>query len=200
MNIDLQAFCSKDERRKDINAAWSYDGYSFGTNGHIAIRVPQRDEIPLNDKAPYIVILWEKADVMTGEALDIPELPEEIFNKCSECEGTGFVDSCPDCEGTGIIEWTVGKHEYEDDCKECDGTGKVKGNREPCEKCGGTGNVRSVIPVQVGEARYDRAYLALIKGLPHSKIYPSITKEECREMKPSIFTFDGGDGLIMPLR
>jgi hypothetical protein len=164
----------------------------------MAIRVPQRDEIPLNDKAPNIIVLWGKIDAITGEALDIPELPEEICEMCSVCHGTGFVESCPDCEGTGKIEWTVGKHEYEDDCKECDGTGKAEGNREPCEKCGGIGNKRLAIPVHVGEVRYDRQYLAIIKDLPNSKIYP--VKPRGTVIKPSLFTFDGGDGIIMPLR
>lgn len=85
------------------------------------------------------------------------------------------------------------------DCDECNGTGEYichtcDHNHGDCENCDGTGKVQKRTPVTVGNTLFSDVYLAMIAALPGAQIgvqdYPNASR----------FRFDGGDGLIMPMR
>ena len=87
------------------------------------------------------------------------------------------------------------------DCSECDGEGEVEHKEcsscrgHYCEECNGTGKVIPRRPVPVGNSHYQYGYLLMLMELPNCKIGPDVDP-----MKQTPFQFDGGDGLIMPMR
>ncbi|MCK9361657.1 hypothetical protein M0Q28_05570 [Patescibacteria group bacterium] len=87
------------------------------------------------------------------------------------------------------------------DCSECDGDGEVRHEEcpdcdgHPCPDCDGTGKVTPMQPVAVGNSHYQLAYLLILKALPNCKIGPNVNP-----MYQAPFTFDGGDGLLMPMK
>ena len=82
------------------------------------------------------------------------------------------------------------------DCMTCEATGKWNDGDtvEKCEDCGGTGKKNARQDIAVGEVHFAAKYLRLIITLPGAgKISPNGTGS-------AWFTFDGGDGLLMPIR
>ena len=82
-------------------------------------------------------------------------------------------------------------------CLMCNGSGQVEyGSTDvsACWHCGGTGVARYK-PVKVGGSHFDLFYLSLIKGLPGAKFAPGAGR-----MDMARFVFDGGEGILMPMR
>ena len=65
---------------------------------------------------------------------------------------------------------------------------------EECLLCGGTGAKRNA-PAKVGGSHFDLFYLHLINGLPGAKFSPG-----ARQLDMARFVFDGGEGILMPMR
>ena len=86
---------------------------------------------------------------------------------------------CSTCNGDGIIE--------HDDCLDCGG--------HDCVDCGGTGTIVAIQPVLIGNSYFKLALLSILGDLPNCKIGPAT-----EPLKQAPFQFDGGDGLIMPMR
>lgn len=108
---------------------------------------------------------------------------EDIFRKATGADWmevptlpTPILEKCLACGGHGKIEWE--KQTYE------------------CEECEGKGSNRKLIPVDICAQQFSDEYLEKIKSLPGAMIAPSIT----REAKPMPFCFDGGRGVMMPMR
>lgn len=65
---------------------------------------------------------------------------------------------------------------------------------QKCEDCGGTFKVELWgVGIDLGDSRFALRYLRLLKTLPNCKISPNGQKQ-------APFKFDGGDGLLMPMR
>lgn len=174
-------------RKPILRGDWIYS-----TNGHVAVRVLKQDGIDAHetDSIPKLESLFtnNKRDA----ADDIPRLP--VAEKCRDCDGRGFNYKCQDCDGEGTFDH--GQHEY--DCQECNCCGQVMSGEEedkqPCWRCNGSGDAAQ--PVKVGIQHFDRRYLAKIMQLPCIKF--STNPDD--SMGSGYFTFDGGEGLIMPMR
>ena len=82
-------------------------------------------------------------------------------------------------------------------CPYCEGEGKW-GNGVTCDECEGEKQLPDVKAIDVGPACYSDHYLTLIKELPELKFYPQKTDEYT--YPPAYFTFNGGEGLLMPIR
>ena len=84
-------------------------------------------------------------------------------------------------------------------CEDC--LGESKEAIAECEECEGTGMIRAVQNTEVGGMTFADQYLELIKELPDYKFYP-VKYDFSLGFKapPSPFTFDGGDGLLMPVK
>lgn len=195
--IDLQKFCAHDgDPREYLHEPWVHKGFAYGCNGRILVRVPcpeQQDAIatgnPLADKA---VELIEKA----GKASHIP-LPVFSPKRCIGCGGDGrlLMVKCKDCDGDGYSDH--GRHEYK--CKECEGAGLLDADEDTdgaamhdCPECGGEGFHHVAVPV--GDAAYSSVYLQMLKALPNAVICTNGPHTGAH------FTFDGGEGLLMPRR
>ena len=102
----------------------------------------------------------------------------------------------------GNLEWTANLPDLPPvkmtPCEDC--LGESRAAIRECEECGGMGNVRDVQNTVVDGMTYANKYLKLIKRLPGYKFYPVKHDLSISSVPPSYFTFDGGDGLLMPLR
>lgn len=86
----------------------------------------------------------------------------------------------------------------ERDCEECDGRGTEHDCPDckcECEYCNGSGRIKAKTSISVGGALFNAEYIKLLSSLPNL-----IIQGDPEKFKPMSFTFDGGCGLIMPLR
>jgi hypothetical protein len=205
MTIDLLPFAGSAANF----APFSRGEYSYATNGHIGVRVPRRDDIPENESAPKAENAFSKAEPLLRSiegASPIPALPPIETKRCHVCKGEGKVVKCDDCDGQGFVECNLG-HEHE--CEECGEQGVVSARHAedasrhmPCEECDGTGRVpeadsgRGVYVVFPGEHTVQLRYLNKLQKLPG--IRWKLTGREAADPIP--FWFEGGDGILMPVR
>lgn len=192
----LKRFSSKDPTRTQILEPWSRGEYSFATDSRILIRVPRLDQIPENRDAPATDHLFAKFP-HAGNWLSIPGLPEPQDEPCPECEGSGKESArCQACKGEGTTLCPTCE-DGDLKCRKCHGTGFDEENRggTSCEHCDGSGKRPIRQSITVGNEVVDARYLRLIRDLPNVRIANG-RKEACA----LTFVFDGGDGLIMPIR
>lgn len=176
MSVDLLKFCSKDESRFHLHSPFSKGQWTYATNGHLAIRVAHTD-VPENTKAPDCEKLFATA-IEKGEPpwVDLPPFKLER-KRCSDCKGTGFLDE----NGESCSEHS--KDGYE--CENCEGGVIYSG--------------RAIVKAEKGDVVLAARYLDLLKDLPGIKI--GVCGDESKRIdKPIRFKFDGGDGLLMPIR
>lgn len=190
----LQKFCAKSDIRYYLLKPWINSGHAFASNGHIAVRVPSDGLFSVvahgEGQEPNVGALVDNAKALGLPLMAIPELaPPEV---CEACAGTGTAYECEECEGEGSFT----HHGKEYDCKWCNGLGQHQngqGDPETCFHCDGFGE-KAYRPVAVGDSHFDRRYLALIAALPNAMIAPN------GPAGVAYFTFDGGDGALMPMR
>lgn len=82
-------------------------------------------------------------------------------------------------------------------CFACGGSAStyLRDDQQECFQCDGTGVERHQ-SVTVGARDYARRYLAKIADLPGLAFHQTPNED----IDPAFFTFDGGEGLLMPLR
>jgi len=86
-------------------------------------------------------------------------------------------------------------------CEDCPGESTAA--IAECEECNGTGMVRDIQNTEVDGMFFADKYLELIKELPNYKFYPvkyDFPASGAFRADPSPFNFDGGDGLLMPVK
>jgi hypothetical protein len=214
----LRRFCAVLDIREHLRQPWSRDGYVYACNGHILVRVPE-EKLPYvepNAKCPDAGSMFKRwIDGSTREFLPLPNFERSI--KCPICIGAGRLRAikCEDCDGTG--EFKRGRHTYQ--CLECEDSDAGEGfialePDEPeqpgelmcaCHVCNGIGLHQAASLdeplIAVGNALYATSYLTLIAGLPGATFSagaPAAEGFSGRDINPGAFSFDGGDGLLMP--
>ena len=184
----LLKFC-EDAFNENLELPYSIGDYTCATNGIILIRIPRLVEYPENPKAP------------DPEKIEYERNPEKWYSvgdikkpksaDCVFCKGQGKNFTCPECDGNGIVWLSNNYSEYPGiDCNSCNGKGKIKF----CEECNGTGKVFQQTPMDFHGVAFDQRYLALLSGLPNCEI-GLISKTATTP-----FRFDGGTGIIMPMK
>lgn len=112
--MDLQKYCSEDERRINIRTPFTRGEFTYATNGHILVRVPRQEDAPERDDAPHAERVYDPPAANAGEYLPIsfPRLPKWECEKdeCPSCDGRGTDHDCPDCQCK---------------CDDCSGNGEV---------------------------------------------------------------------------
>jgi hypothetical protein len=172
--IDLQKFC--DPERYFVSKPFSLGDYSYATNGHIALRVPRRDDVEeaqdvTREKAATAIDAYiDKLPKMKLRMRPIPdgELPAWNSNPCAFCGGKGKLDHCPTCDQPCK-------------CPECDGTGEIRGDHPGVE----------IAPNVVVSA----VYLGWIRELPPPVQFKA--KRGADRRATIYFEFDGGWGVLM---
>lgn len=169
--MDLQPFCSVDETRASLMTPWVFNGWQYATDGRICIRI-KTDEMD-DSNEPY-----KRPDVsmlfadFNVEGLEPFEIPT--------LDGV-ILHECEDCDGTGEQTCDMG-HKHE--CPECD-----DGTFEEWPK------------KEIGGHLFSERFLSKMTALPGLKFFPSVTTwDEGKPAHPAFFTFDNGQGLLMPIR
>jgi hypothetical protein len=186
----LQKICSTDESRYKLHKVFSQEEWTFATNGHIAIRVPLMLEIEPQG-TPNMVKLFDGVmfDHPNRVWIDVPEAVIEVIT-CDVCEGKKWTRPCS-CENG---------------CNECDRSGWIicnqldKGAQE-CFECDGVGERRTgyvFVKAPKGEVKLASIYIELLHLLPNCKL--GLLGDELSTGDALCFRFDGGDGLLMPVR
>jgi hypothetical protein len=181
-----------------LNVPWSRGVYTYATNGHILVRAPRLEDVPEKEDAPEVdkmfsIPLPDEWFPLADMALPALEATEKT---CPECNGAGTKEcECPECDGRGMVDFTNRHNDYEVDCKTCNGEGKI----HKCDKCNATGKiaVETLQPIKVGASHFQLRYLLLLKDLPNGKIAPAAPSQS---LLAAYFAFDGGDGLLMPMK
>lgn len=189
--INLQEFCNREQEY--FGKPFSVGKYTYATDQVIVIRIPRVEGFSENKVFPNVVTIFKNLPSVKN-FIDIPAYENhEIF--CKECMGEGSISECLKCGGTGKVDcFECGQSM---DCKDCDGTGKVPNGPKECDVCGGTGTMIASQYIEISNGvDVSSYYLELLKGLPNIKL-----SDECQNwMVPVYFKFDGGDGLLMPLK
>ena len=143
--VDLRQFCSTDVSRKasriGLTHPFSRGEWSWATDGHIAIRVPRRADVPENLDAPDPTSWWGQHASMapTFQPLVSLRLPDPMMQTCKACHGRGFLHDCPECTCV---------------CNTCNGASEVAPNHA----------------VRIGIRLISLRYARLIGSLPGAQI------------------------------
>jgi len=195
----LRLFCSTDKYRNALYNPFNVGAYTYATNGHYAIRIDRDPKFDENEAKPAIEGIWFSGTVEENQWLPVPtekEMGEK--NKCSLCGGSGKVKDCPDCDGEGHITFfsSPSSTDYEVECKDCDGTGCIDGDEKRCIRCDGMGYCLTNKGIEVGSKLLSCMLLSVISKLPGVMIAPDASPG----LSAIPFRFDGGDGILMPMR
>jgi hypothetical protein len=170
-NVDLQQFCGDETGISYLMRPWSFNDWSYATDSHIVVRIPRRAD-----------------DAAAGPDHPAALKAEKYF---ADLPGGDFV---PLPAVTIPTDKTF-------DCDECGGTGRdhlCPSCKCVCEECGGTGTDKSPlgsISVGIGDFVIAAKYFLLLHQLPGCLISTRAIDDG-----PISFKFDGGEGLLMPLR
>jgi hypothetical protein len=171
-SIDLQQFCSTEKYRPYLHAPSSLGNFTYATNGHIIIRVKRLSNVPENSSFPDTERLFA-ANYRDSEFRPMVSgtLPPLIIDEAETCDA---------CDGTG----------FQHRCPDC---------QCECSGCGGAGKVRTTsdndTSVSINGAVFDIRYVRMLQSLPGTLIESLPRKEEAMS-----FRFDGGEGMLMPMR
>lgn len=172
--------------RYSIETTWVAGGWLYATDSRICVRCKTDEPDSIDPHADTNLARGYPpvAALFVGKWHDTPlKLPAEVKceeSKCRDCEGTGTVTLCSECECTGR------------DC-EC----KSKANRTsfPCEECD-HGIVRTWPSIDFGKVALGGRYVAIL--IRHN-CRAFAWKGKNAANKPVRFSFDGGEGLLMPV-
>jgi len=150
-----------------------------------------------------------------SHGLPMPRFTQKEEEPCLECLGSGKSLVCPECEGSGNLTFSTSYNEYEVDCDTCNGAGRIQMRSAEfekaleCEECGGKGSTFPETPVLLARNEAGKS-LCLNSGILHRMkenlenilFYPSQNRQEENNFSysPVKFTFEGGWGVIMPIR
>ena len=114
-----------------------------------------------------------------------------------------MVIECDECDGEGSVECNTCNHHS--DCIQCDGRGVLSAYPSPdeearrCDDCLGIGKKSDADGVALSRERaFSPHYLMLLKTLPGLHFAVNAGSGDTEEA--SHFIFDGGEGLLMPMR
>jgi hypothetical protein len=170
---DLLPFCAAEHnyRFASIGRPWTCEGFTYATDGRILIRVPAIEGVEWNEKAPPVAkLIAETVPKSVAKWVPLPVFPDPVFDECENCGGKG--------------KW-----------RETDESGKEIGLEFDCDECIG-GKWPKVRPVRVLGRLFNDHFLEEIASLPGIEI----ADVPYREGAALYFRFDGGDGLLMPMK
>ena len=215
MNLTtLQSFC---RNWGDISTPFYHNHFVYASDGYSAIRIPaenlddvlpekgNRNVAELAEKLDaYFVADYSKQESHTLSDFDF----EQGTEPCEHCEGEGVLYACDECDGAGEVSYSTDYHDYESDCYSCHGKGYFKrseweaefgsttrhGSTEECEDCGGEGSVSANPDIYIGEVRFQGKLLKRFMQFEGATIKVAVAK------KPAYITWDGGEGILMPMQ
>jgi len=192
----LQTFCSKDETRQSIRAPFTFEGYTYASDGRILIQVkeiPGAAKCTLSNFQPATLIPRGE-DLLPVTYPPAWETFTSTTSKCTTCDGRGKYSKCTTCDGTG--ECRHCGHT----CDDCDGSGLIPHitGRHTCEECDGTGKIEKDFWVGLnhGKIAVNLKYLTLIHTLPDVQLLHQVSQQDKRHQSLLIL-FTRGIGVLM---
>lgn len=173
---ELIPFCSTDETRPSLGQPYTRGGYTYATDGRVAVRVAAIEGIPDVEKAPDCEGGVFRGFPPSGAPwhpipTDLPELPEG--------------PACPECKGTAEAQWSYR-----------DRHGEKYERRFECPVCNGEGVTASdPVPMLWNGLRLNARFVAKFAALPG----PVEFQAPSEPGGPVRVRFNGGIGLFMPM-
>ena len=167
--VNLDFFCH--DTRPELLKPFSIRDHSYASNGHWLVRVARRvDIVELDDE-----VLFQRVLKVISEAGQPGNVHEVIVSLPPATE-----IACTACGGNG-------KEHSDCPCCECE-----------CSFCDGDGICSSDtdLSVGIGASSCSGVLIRHLLTLPKFRIAPRSKKQNSA---PLWFSFDGGDGLLMPL-
>lgn len=168
--MNLEPFCADPDTRPSLATPFSWKGYDYATDGRIMIRVPSTGEHSERGDTPNAHV--EKyISRECGEFIELPPFDPWTAEDMTPCET---------CGGFG------GGETADDECPDCKGWGHGTGRKD-------------IVKIEFLGGHISDYYLSKIANLPQVRIAKCIpwAKEDGAVY---MFTFDGGDGVIMGMR
>lgn len=169
-----EAFCGVKEYevRSYMHQPWRERGLIYATNGHIICEWPDDGgEYPERTEHMPNIEKFMSTHWRDTWWIDMPSLPDFI--------------PCSVCDGSGKNEWFMDEDEDGREYKNRDGKWHT------CWPCDGYGEEGRRVPIN--DTGFQIRYLRVLSALPGLRISPE-------GMKAMPFKFDGGRGLLMPMR
>lgn len=185
----LLSFCAKGgNRRPELCNPVSNEKHVYFSDSHIAVRVDKTKKSETSKLADLLCGSFSRAKERACQKFcSVEKIVVEV--KMAKCECGGLEITCSDCGGNGKIIFNSDSGiEYCVDCDMCQAAGKVC-----CKHCGGNGIV--YLKTKVGNSFFDSKLLIDIAKLPNCQLVIPETN-----FLAVYFTFDGGDGVVMPHR
>lgn len=212
---ELLPFCSPERSRSYLSLPFVIGdgGFTYASNGHIAIRVPGRlTDVDQMKKVPSIVGMFESVEGRDYRPFELVTAEDAKLYRCASCLGRRYVIDCQTCEGSGTHTCSEDSCGCEHECGNCDGRGVIFAKAtEPgahlCEDCYGTGWEIDKRNVDLGAGlAVQWRYLQKVQQLP-GPISWGVPPAEPDKYHPDRFTYGAvsfmGPGwlaLILPIR
>lgn len=192
----IESFCSDDPvmLRGILLKPFNVGAYTYAADRTVAIRIDRREKYDDNPRKESIVGCgWmENVPETLYESLPAFDATPELIT-CPDCKGETKNANCSDCDGDGNLCWySRSGIRYEEECDLCNGTGK----QPVCELCDGAGKIQKPKWVDMGTKRLNVRLLEKMARLPNVKI----ATEAVDGLTAIPFRFDGGIGIVMPMR
>lgn len=187
----LDQFVAKNDIREFLRTPFNGKAFTYATNGAMAVRMPRIEGFPDNDKIPDSLDRYFERTAKQ-EFVKLESIPDVAHQECEFCGGSGRMTICSECNGDGDVECDLG-HYHE--CRACNGKGRVHGNGSECDECEGKGKVAELTRMIIGKTHVDARYAEVINALPAVEFALQDDPDG-----PVYFRFNGGEGLLMPLR
>lgn len=200
MRPDLWQFCMVAETamrsRYDLSQPFSRGQYTYATNGHIIVRVPRIVE----DAEAH----WPKIEDVTAAISHDALSPLPVL--CTDDPG-----ECPTCKGFGVVRPHMAFGMQCEGCKRCTWgyipARKPHPDQETCDECEGRKVTwpKDAKVMLTHRCAIAPRYYRMIAALPNAQIdltvdCVSASWEKDQAVRGVTFAFDGGDGLVMPIR
>ena len=195
MDINLlRLFCKSENQMlypylSYMEEPFNCGGFTYATDGAIAIRTNRIEGLVEIDRPAVHGLVWP--DSSSDFKFTIPDIAPSEVSECQECMGRGYSYKCPFCDGKGNLECDLG---YTHPCEKCMGESKDKRFKEKCFDCFATGYIAKANYIKIGEALVSDLYLIKMAKLTNIKIRTT------GEFTPLEFVFDGGVGLLAPVK
>jgi hypothetical protein len=199
----LQPFCAVSDVRYYLNHIFKKGDFLFASNGHVIVRMPDDGTVEIHPETLNNTIDTDKVLCLEWPAdgfIPFDFSAPDVIEKCHTCNATGRTfqkEDCDECDGEG--EFKHESHYYE--CKQCDGSGQIRaayGEKCTCEDCKGTGIQYAYLTIPDGR-QFNYQYILKLESLPGVVYLPDHSDTDYGSA-PMRFKFDGGMGLLMPVR
>lgn len=172
-------FCGRDETRPYLTLPIDDGDKTYCTDARVIIRVPKfehepNDRIGVQNAVEKIRTFYKLDGHSDYKPLPVEPADAPWGKACEQCDGKGNTDhvTCGTCGAIGNLGVTI-----------------------RCPECGGTGRDYYNARVTFGNQDLNPFYIKLISQLPN--VVAANPKDPGH---PLHFKFDGGDGLLMPMR